>query len=171
MGNHRQRPHPPRRTGRGWDVRIPAISARDLRAQDTSLRRIPVCFKDGKLCLVLPVPPTVNNLYVTGRDGKRHKSKEARDYANRVRDGLALQRITIFKGTVGVRVRVFRGRKVGDIDNFKKALYDSLKGYCWKDDKQIVYEEAFRYDDKQKPRVEVEIWELTTRDLDAFLGE
>ncbi|RYX83949.1 RusA family crossover junction endodeoxyribonuclease [bacterium] len=110
--------------------------------------------------LTLPVPPSVNNLFTTWKDGSRHKSKEAVEYRDTVARRLLIQPHTMFQGQVGVRIRVYRKRKVGDIDNYKKALYDSLKGHCWRDDSQIIYEEAFRYDDPANPRVEVEIWEV-----------
>lgn len=34
------------------------------------------------------------------------------------------------------------GRKVGDNDNFEKAVYDACNGILWPDDKQIVHNET-----------------------------
>jgi Holliday junction resolvase RusA-like endonuclease len=60
-------------------------------------------------------------------------------------------------GPVSVSLRVFRPRKIGDLDNLLKVLLDSLKGYAFEDDKQVVEIQAVRFDDKENPRVEVGI--------------
>ncbi len=65
-----------------------------------------------------------------------------------------------FKGEIGVTLNVYRPRRVGDLDGTFKAVLDGLKGFAFEDDKQIVEIHAKRFDDKYKPRVEVEISEI-----------
>src|SRR4029077_9821051 len=60
-------------------------------------------------------------------------------------------------GPVAVSIRVFRPRKVGDADNVLKAALDSLKGVAYADDDQIVELHLYRDDDKDRPRIEVEV--------------
>jgi Holliday junction resolvase RusA-like endonuclease len=58
-------------------------------------------------------------------------------------------------GPVSLRIEIYRARKAGDIDGYFKGLMDALNGIAWLDDKQVVHIEAWRYDDKKNPRVEV----------------
>lgn len=60
-------------------------------------------------------------------------------------------------GPVDVTVHVFRPRKAGDLDNALKVLLDALSGIAYVDDDQVVSLHAFRHDDKERPRVEVEV--------------
>lgn len=108
----------------------------------------------------LPVPPSVNRLYATAENGMRVKSAEGRAYAVAVAHAFAQKEFASFEGQVGVRIRVYRPRKGGDLDNYSKSLLDSLSGICWIDDRQIVYIESHREDDRNNPRVEIEVWEV-----------
>jgi Holliday junction resolvase RusA-like endonuclease len=58
-------------------------------------------------------------------------------------------------------MKFYRPRRIGDLDGMFKAVIDGLKGFAFEDDKQIVEIHAHRLDDKWKPRVEVEIIEIT----------
>src|SRR5690606_34700462 len=102
---------------------------------------------DDSLCLTLPYPPPLNNLYATVR-GRRVLSKDGRRYKAAVLGITAGRGIERLQGPVRVKVDVYRPRKAGDLDNTLKVLLDSLTGIAWEDDRQIVRIEAARYDDK-----------------------
>jgi crossover junction endodeoxyribonuclease RusA len=111
--------------------------------------------------LTLPMAPPVNNLYATimvkGRP-VRIPSKESKVFKKAVADLCMVNRVQPFIGDVAVRMKVYRPRKAGDLDNYFKAVLDSLKGFAFTDDKQITMLFAERFDDKNDPRVEVRIW-------------
>lgn len=120
---------------------------------------------DRVINLTLPMPPPVNNLYATVQVGKpgqkrsiRIPSREAKQFkldVDKICDRLPREP---FIGDVAVSVKFYRQRRVGDIDNYFKALLDSLKGFAFHDDKQISWLHAERFEDKENPRVEVQIW-------------
>jgi Holliday junction resolvase RusA-like endonuclease len=65
--------------------------------------------------------------------------------------------ITPFIGDVGATVKVYRPRRVGDLDGVFMAVFDAITGHAFKDDKQIVEIHAFRFEDPKRPRIELEI--------------
>ena len=115
--------------------------------------------------LIVPHPPATNNLYFTqilwtkGRDRKpypmRTMTNEARDYkklVNELADGL-----TPFAGDVWVTFKWYRPRRIGDLDGIFKIILDGLTGFAYYDDKQVARIYSDRFEDKDHPRVEVEI--------------
>ncbi len=84
-------------------------------------------------------------------------SPKARAYKEEVGTLAQIARIKPLEGNLSVTMRIYRPRKIGDIDNLTKCAFDSLKGLAWHDDKQIVELHLYRYDDKDHPRVELEI--------------
>lgn len=115
----------------------------------------------GLIRLSLPVPPTVNKYY--RRSGhKVFLSQQARQYKAVVaRECLGLKPMS---GEVLLRVRWYRARRQGDIDNILKSLLDALKGYAFGDDARVARLEVERFDtDRRNPRVEVEVvsWQET----------
>lgn len=117
-----------------------------------------------KVNLTLPFGPYTNNMYITlmlkGRpvrvpSGEAKKYKKAVEKICRSRDDLRP-----FAGELKLEMRFYRPRRVGDLDGMFKAVIDSLKGFAFEDDKQIVEITAQRFDDKHNPRVEVEISEI-----------
>ena len=119
---------------------------------------------DGKqleigLKLILPYPPSVNNLYFN-RWGKRVLSDAGRRFKSDVAVLAMLQGARLLNGDLSVTFRVFRPKRIGDLDNRLKISQDALKGICFEDDKQIVEIHAFRFDDKINPRIEIDLKEL-----------
>jgi crossover junction endodeoxyribonuclease RusA len=106
--------------------------------------------------LVLPYPPSLNNMFTTYR-GRRVKSEEAGNYKATV--GLIAVRAgwQPIIGDVTVTLTVYRPQKSGDLDNFLKAAFDSLKGIAWKDDKQVRRIVAERHEDPADPRIEITV--------------
>lgn len=108
--------------------------------------------------LTLPLPPSANRYWRNFR-GRAVVSKEAKEYKEIV--GWLCQSVEHprLDGPVSIQMDVYRARKSGDLDNFTKCLLDSLNGYVYQDDSQVVEIHARRFDDKANPRVEVRIRE------------
>lgn len=108
--------------------------------------------------LTLPFPPS-GNRYFRNVNGRMVRSREANDYKAQVGwlcNAAGVQPLT---GDVCVSVDVYRPRKAGDLDNALKCLLDSLQGWAYLDDKQIVEIHAMRHEGKDDPRVEVVVTE------------
>ena len=108
--------------------------------------------------LILPMPPSANVYWrTTARNGFAHTyvSDEAKAYKASVARLVGIA--TPVYSAIALSVKVFRPQRSGDLDNRLKVLIDALKGVVYADDKQIDEIHAFRYEDKFRPRVEVEI--------------
>ena len=106
--------------------------------------------------LRLPYPPSTNNLYATVR-GRRVLSREGRAFKQAAATIAYAAGFRPVEHDVSVTVRVYRPAKRGDLDGKLKAVLDSLTGVAWNDDRQVTHIEAFRFEDKADPRVEIEI--------------
>lgn len=112
--------------------------------------------------LTLPYPPALNSLYghrvlkMKGRPmAVPYKTHEHRDYMKHV--GEAIGTVPLWAGPLRVDLKLYRPRRVGDIDGPIKTLFDALNGRVWTDDSQVVELHITRHDDKHHPRVEVSI--------------
>jgi len=85
---------------------------------------------------------------------------KAKKYKKAVSDLCHVEGHQPLDGNVAVNLKVFRPAKRGDLDNILKVSLDSLKGFCFHDDKQIVRIIAERYEDKINPRIEIEVTQL-----------
>ena len=112
--------------------------------------------------LTLPYPPSTNNLYRTlvlpGKPPIRVLSGKAKQYKTAVAKICKAERAEPFVGEVAMKILVFRPRRAGDLDGHFKAVIDGLKGFAFLDDKQVSWLFAERFEDKDEPRVEVQIW-------------
>lgn len=106
----------------------------------------------------LPLPPSANRYWRKTKSGRVYVSDEASGYIAEI--SFILRRIKPLTGDVAMTVRIYRERKSGDLDNRLKILFDSLRGLLYLDDDQITEIHAFRHDDKDNPRAEIEITEL-----------
>ena len=90
--------------------------------------------------LVLPLPPSVNHYWKNGGRGKRVRTDKAKAYSNRVAGAVLVQgRPSFGKAPVNVEIYLHRSPAGGDIDNFKKGIFDSLtRSGVWDDDSQII---------------------------------
>lgn len=114
--------------------------------------------------LILPVPPSVNHYWVRTRKGFR-LSDAARTYKALVGFHCRALELTPTDKPVRLFIDVYRPAKRGDIDNYSKCALDSLKGWLYHDDAQVVELHMRRYDDKFNPRVEVTCTAVTDRPL------
>ncbi len=110
---------------------------------------------------ILSMPPSANRLWRMDKRGFMRKSEAAIDYYNLAGSEACLQGATVYDGNISMTIKIYRGRKQGDLDNRIKPLLDALQCIAYHDDKQVVEIHAYRYDDKNNPRVEVTLEELT----------
>ena len=111
---------------------------------------------------LLTLPISTNSLYgqaggrqrfltERGRRNKEAMAWEARSqYRGRPLEGPVAAEITLY----------WPNRRNHDIDNIK-SLLDACTGILWKDDGQITDLHLMKSVDKEKPRVEMRVWELT----------
>lgn len=116
--------------------------------------------------LTLPYPPSANRYWrsvVNKKTGRAmvFVSEEAKQFKRDVRT-LVHRAIkdTLIVGEISLTARFFRPQRSGDLSNRIKVLEDAMQGVVYADDKQIVEIHASRHEDKQNPRVEVEITAL-----------
>jgi Holliday junction resolvase RusA-like endonuclease len=115
--------------------------------------------KQIQVALTLPYPPALNRLWRNYR-GRVVLSEEGRTYKSTVGYDARSQGAFQLTGAVGVEVKVFRPRKARDLDANFKVLLDALNNVAWEDDSQIVEIHAYRFEDKQRPRIELVAWEV-----------
>lgn len=109
--------------------------------------------------ITLPYPPSANiNWRAAG--GRIIKNPEVRAYQTEVGWLAKAAGVRLLDGDVSLTLRIYRPRKAGDLSNRIKVLEDALNGIAWHDDVQVVEIHAYRYDDKDNPRVEVSIKEV-----------
>lgn len=110
--------------------------------------------------LVLPLPPSAN-VYWRHTNGRTFVSHQARSFLDEVHLAVAGQGLSApLSGNLEVKIDVYRQRRSGDLDNRIKVLLDALQGRAYLNDSQVVRIVAERHDDKENPRVEVEIKEI-----------
>lgn len=109
--------------------------------------------------LILPLPPSSNRYWRTVVTKKgvavTFVSDEAKKYKATIKDMADIE--TLIYSEIVVTLRFFRAQRSGDLDNKLKVLFDALQGVTYANDSQIVEIHAFRFEDKKRPRVEVEI--------------
>jgi len=106
--------------------------------------------------ITLDYPPSAN-VYWRRHGNVIHRSAEATAYkeaAGWICRTAGLQPIS---GDVCICLDFYRPAKRGDLDNLLKVTIDSLIGFAYEDDSQIVEIHAMRHDDKLAPRVEVTV--------------
>jgi Holliday junction resolvase RusA-like endonuclease len=106
--------------------------------------------------IVLALPPSANRYWRYGPNGV-HVSEEAENYKAGVKWKALHQHMTPMAGDVAVYVNVYRAQRRGDLDNYAKVLCDALNGAAYHDDSQVAELHMWRHEDKDNPRVEVEI--------------
>ncbi len=115
------------------------------------------------VCLILPFPPSANR-YWRNVKGRMVLSKEARDYRKTIANSCFIQGVRpehCAKGSISLKMAFYRPQKRGDLDNLEKQPIDALRGILYADDKQIVEIHAKRFDDKERPRLEITVMEVS----------
>lgn len=114
-----------------------------------------------RLRLILPMPPSANTLYTKG--DRIALAPDHRAWRDLCAYTCIAGRVIPTSERVAVRIDLYRKRKTGDIDNRAKTILDGLNGLVWHDDKQVDWLLMRRYDDPGRPRVEISVWDNTTR--------
>jgi crossover junction endodeoxyribonuclease RusA len=107
--------------------------------------------------LVLPFPPSANRYWRSVQDRGVLLSAEARRYKEDAGMVALAAGVRPVDGPVALTVTLYRPAKRGDLDNRIKVLLDALNGIAYRDDSQVVELHAYRLDDKDHPRVEVQV--------------
>ncbi len=110
--------------------------------------------------LTEPVP------FARNRVGQGHVylPKRSRDYRSVVQQAakIAMNHFAPMTGALFCRLEFYRkfnetSRNYGDIDNHAKAILDALSGICYVDDRQIVGANIVKRQDKDEPRIFIDI--------------
>lgn len=102
-------------------------------------------------------PPSVNNLFPTGKHGKRFRSREYECWINSSEAALWMTKFTNMTGPVSVSITLEdKGNR--DIDNFAKAILDFLVRYHVIEDdrRKIVRSLNMRWGDVKGCFIEIE---------------
>ena len=99
-------------------------------------------------------PVSVNNYLGTTKFGKKYLTKKAREYKQKVEQHCPKIKLYIEPLVVSIKY-YFGDKRVRDIDNFSKTIFDSFSGIIWKDDRQIEKLTLEKFYDKRNPRTEV----------------
>lgn len=108
----------------------------------------------------LPYPPS-SNRYWRNYKGVTVVSDEARQYKQVVSLLASVAGLEPVSGPVSVSLIIRRPAKRRDLDNHIKVTLDSLQGYLYENDGQIVELHARMQDDKRNPGVTVTCKEVT----------
>lgn len=111
------------------------------------------------LTLTLPYPVSANRYWRHNR-GITHRSENARNFIEEVGKICLENQVRPVSCPVAVTVQAYRPARRGDLDNALKVTLDSLRGFAYDDDRQIIELHAYRHDDKADPRLVVTITEL-----------
>ncbi len=120
----------------------------------------PIALK-AKQWLTLPYPPSANRYWrsiIIKGSVRVLLSSEARKYKAAVQTMAGT--FPLMEGRIGIVVRIYRPKRIGDLGNRIKVLEDALQGVLFANDSQIEHIEATRHEDKVNPRAEVAVWEL-----------
>jgi len=91
----------------------------------------------------LPLPPTT--------------SHQAGQYREVVKMLATCDRTPVQRGPVAITVKIYRDRRVGDLFSRLKILLEACAGVYYEHPSQIRELRAVLADDRQRPRVEVEV--------------
>jgi crossover junction endodeoxyribonuclease RusA len=106
----------------------------------------------------LPYPPSVNRVWQRGKGGRVFLSQEAIAFRNATVMACKTKRVMAMAGDVFLDIALYRPRRIGDMDNPLKALFDGLThGGVWLDDSQAKEMRVLLLDDKESPRVVLKI--------------
>lgn len=112
--------------------------------------------------LVVPLPPSANNLYVNARGRGRILSKAGREYKQAVRILAMGARLPLLRGDVVLTMTVyFPNRRRRDLSNTLKVVEDSLTGVAYADDSQVSELHLYRAYDSGNPRAVLTVEPLT----------
>lgn len=116
------------------------------------------------ITLTLPVPPSANDWHrsiVVRGQVRVILTAAARKYTASVVNLAFAQGVKTIKAPTEIIVHInwYRARKAGDIDKRGAIMLDALQGIAYDNDSQIALYTIERFEDKENPRMEIEISE------------
>lgn len=119
----------------------------------------------NEIVLSFGLPPSLNRLYRKGKRGI-YMSEEGRAYKQEVALMAVgqMEKAEPLLGKVGVELRFYGARM--DADNMTKALFDSLNGIVWGDDRQIIELHIYKLPNDGDPRVDVCVWPIQRESIE-----
>ena len=104
------------------------------------------------------MPPSVNSLWINKPNG-RYKSKRGKTFENLACSELKKQfRCKPLANSLEVRIRLyFKDKRKRDIDNYNKAILDSMTKIIYEDDSQIEELNVKKFIGCGFNRVEIEV--------------
>lgn len=105
----------------------------------------------------IPVPPSLNNIYPTGKSGRRFLAPAAKLWATQAGWELKQQKARLIPGKVSVALTVRAPQRRTDIDGKIKAVLDLLvkQGVIEADHDGIVRRVSAEWGDVPRARVEI----------------
>lgn len=101
--------------------------------------------------LILPFPVSANRYWRRGRNGAIYVSEAASEYKQLVGWECLAAGVEPLSGPVKITVEAYMPSTSRDLGNTAKVLEDSLRGYLYYDDLQIVEQHYYRYE-ARKPK-------------------
>jgi len=138
---------------KGWSLE--ALEAKGVKVREQGLRVLSL--PADLVTLSLPLPPSVNNMFVTVAGKGRVRSQGYCRWHKQAFDEMHLQRPGKVDGPFCVTIRAGRIRRRSDIDNRIKGILDLLNGIVTGDDAQCESIAARWADDVPAERVVVEV--------------
>lgn|SRR3990167_1942689 len=110
-----------------------------------------------EITITLPLPPTDNHLY--GQHGHiRYMTHEGKVWKEAAQWDIKRQyKGKVKKGDVIIKEMCFFLKRRRDIQGSLKLIFDAMEGIVYENDNQIVDFRVVKAEDKENPRVEIEI--------------
>ena len=108
---------------------------------------------------VIGTPPSTQHIYGRRKGGGSYLKKEAISYRRDVMyEAKQVHKLgnppSVNNFVVGI-LYYFPDKKIRDVDNYRKLIFDGMSGVVWEDDKQIELDFSRKYIDRDNPRVEI----------------
>ena len=134
------------------------------RLRPTTFAPLGVRYQPG-MRITLPVPPSTNRVARHAK-GQHYTPTDVKLYMQSVANFLRSIRAAPIRGCdVSVTLDWYRARRSGDLDNRVKVALDSCAGFLFERDAQVSRLVAARYEDAERPRVEIVV-----SDASAFVN-
>ncbi len=123
--------HPSESTRRLNPGLFPPTAAKSATVAPLGAQNAPKCVETGNAgqWLTLPYPPSANNYWrsiVINGSVRVLVSTQARKYKAAVQSLAGTH--TLLTGPIGIRIRIYRPKRIGDLGNRIKVLEDALQG-------------------------------------------
>lgn len=109
------------------------------------------------LFFTIPVPPSLNRRFKPNKHRTFALNEAVHAYKSTVAILAIPHHFTPLDGKLFAQVTIYRPSDRGDADNYEKALWDSLQGILYHNDKQIKRHILTLEVDKQNPRLEIAV--------------